>query len=120
VTADPTPGMTQDAFRALALSLPDAAEEPHVDRPSFRVRGKIFATLPPGGVQAVVKLPREHQELVTAEQPDIFTLGPWSSQGWTYVALARLDGATARSVLLAAWRSVAPKRLSATLPGWPG
>jgi hypothetical protein len=31
--------------RALALSLPGAIERDHHGRPSFRVRGKIFATL---------------------------------------------------------------------------
>ena len=31
--------------RALALSLPEAVEQDHHGRPSFRVRGKIFATL---------------------------------------------------------------------------
>ena len=31
--------------RALALSLPDAVEQDHHGRPSFRVGGKIFATL---------------------------------------------------------------------------
>jgi hypothetical protein len=31
--------------RALALSLPDATEQDHHGRPSFRVDGRIFATL---------------------------------------------------------------------------
>ena len=34
-----------DEARELALSLPDATEQDHHGRPSFRVRGKIFATL---------------------------------------------------------------------------
>jgi hypothetical protein len=34
-----------DEARALALSLPDAVEQDHHGRPSFRVRGKIFATV---------------------------------------------------------------------------
>ena len=34
-----------DEARALALSLSDAVEQDHHGRPSFRVRGKIFATL---------------------------------------------------------------------------
>jgi hypothetical protein len=33
-------------LRYLALSFPEASEEDHQDRPSFRVNGKIFATLP--------------------------------------------------------------------------
>jgi hypothetical protein len=37
--------MTADDARRLALSLPDAVEQDHHGRPSFRVKGKIFATL---------------------------------------------------------------------------
>jgi hypothetical protein len=37
--------LTSGEARALALSLPDAVEQDHHGRPSFRVRGKIFATL---------------------------------------------------------------------------
>ena len=37
--------MTSEDARALALALPDAVEQDHHGRPSFRVRGKIFATL---------------------------------------------------------------------------
>jgi hypothetical protein len=32
--------------RTLALALPEAVEQDHFGRPSFRVRGRIFATLP--------------------------------------------------------------------------
>jgi hypothetical protein len=37
--------VTADDARALALSLPEAVEQDHHGRPSFRVGGKIFATL---------------------------------------------------------------------------
>jgi YjbR len=33
--------------RRYALSLPDTTEEPHFEYSSFRVRGKIFVTVPP-------------------------------------------------------------------------
>jgi predicted DNA-binding protein (MmcQ/YjbR family) len=32
--------------REFALSLPGTSEEPHFDMSSFRVKGKIFATVP--------------------------------------------------------------------------
>ena len=35
-------------IRKYALSLPEATEEPHFQYASFRVRGKIFMTAPPG------------------------------------------------------------------------
>ena len=37
--------MSVDEARTLALSLPEAVELDHHGRPSFRVGGKIFATL---------------------------------------------------------------------------
>lgn len=40
--------MTIADARDLALSFPGATEEPHHGMPSFRVRGKIFATVPDG------------------------------------------------------------------------
>jgi hypothetical protein len=37
--------LTPDQARSLALALPDAVEQDHHGRPSFRVQRKIFATL---------------------------------------------------------------------------
>jgi hypothetical protein len=37
--------ISTDQARASALSLPDAVEQDHHGRPSFRVDGRIFATL---------------------------------------------------------------------------
>ena len=37
--------VTADQVRALALALDEACEQDHHGRPSFRVRGSIFATL---------------------------------------------------------------------------
>ncbi|MGC2166057.1 MAG: MmcQ/YjbR family DNA-binding protein [Gallionella sp.] len=37
--------MTLNEARQLALSLPEATEQPHHEPTSFRVRGKIFATI---------------------------------------------------------------------------
>ena len=49
--------VTEKAVRALTLALPEATEEPHHGIPSFRVRGKIFATLfAPGQLNVFVPL----------------------------------------------------------------
>jgi hypothetical protein len=37
--------VTHDEVRRIALALPEAVEQDHHGRPSFRVEGKIFATL---------------------------------------------------------------------------
>lgn len=41
--------MKLEQARKYALSLPETTEAPHFDYTSFRVKGKIFATSPPGG-----------------------------------------------------------------------
>jgi len=38
--------MTSEQARTLALALPETVEQDHHGIPSFRVRGKIFATAP--------------------------------------------------------------------------
>ena len=38
--------MTVEAYRAIALAQPEAIESSHMNHPDFRVRKKIFATIP--------------------------------------------------------------------------
>jgi hypothetical protein len=103
--------------RALALSLPEAEEHPHFDRPSFRVRGKIFATLPPpkdGRVLVVLKLPVLVKEsLHETDHSAIVSLGNWDKGGWTQLDIGRIDTDKLADLIRLAWRQVAPKRLIA-------
>lgn len=47
--------MTDNDARRLALGLPDTTEQDHHGRPSFRVKGRIFATLwAPGRMNVMV------------------------------------------------------------------
>ncbi len=105
--------MKLDDVRALALSLPEAQEVDHFGKPSFRVRGKIFATLWVKEERAVLKLSLEEQDSLSQAQPTIFAVTPWGHQGWTSVELARVDAALFKELLLGAWRRVAPKRVVA-------
>jgi hypothetical protein len=107
--------MTFDQARKLALALPEAVESAHMGHPDFRVRKKIFASLPDAS-RVVVKLTPEQQSIMTEAEPDIFTpiKGGWGNQGWTAVDLKAVDMVTMKSALLTAWRNVGPKRLVAT------
>ena len=84
--------MTPDAFRAMALALPQTEEKSHFGKADFRVRNKIFATLKDDAT-GVVKLLPEQQEMMTAAEPRIFVPvnGGWGRQGWTQVILASAD-----------------------------
>lgn len=108
---------TQQDIRTLALSLPEAEEHPHFDRPSFRVRGKIFVTLPPpkdGRELVVLKLPVLVKEsLQETDESAIVSLGNWDKGGWTQLDIGRMDEDKLADLIRLAWRQVAPKKLIA-------
>jgi hypothetical protein len=110
--------MTQDGFRRLALSLPEATEVGHMGHPDFRVRGKIFATLGyPEGGWGMVKLGAAQQTRLVERAPDVFVpaAGAWGRAGATHVHLRAADKATVRKALTAAWCNTAPKTLARQL-----
>lgn len=104
--------LTQGQVRSLALGLPEAEERPHFDRPSFRVRGKIFATLAADGDSVVLKLALPVQESASQSWPDGVILPKhWSRHGWTQLKLAAIPAAEMSDLVRHAWRQVAPKTL---------
>jgi hypothetical protein len=107
--------MTPSDFRRIALSLPEASESAHMDHPDFRVRGKIFATLGyPDHNWGMVKLTPEQQTSLVRAEPTVFVpaKGAWGRRGSTTVHLESVCEVALSSALVAAWRNVAPKRLS--------
>ena len=115
---------TASDLRRAALALPEAYEDIHRRRPSFRVNKRIFAMLGVTGNEslftslgwdnvAVVKLDREDQLNMAAAHPEaIQPTETYGHHGWTYLCLESLDEATLAMVLRLAWTHVAPKRLS--------
>jgi hypothetical protein len=109
--------ITAREVRTLALSLPEVREEPHFDRASFRVRGKIFATIAPDGKSGMLKLDLDaHEALLAAEPETFFSFGGFSRNGATGVRFPRVKKQVFRELLGEAWRNVAPKRLVAATP----
>ncbi len=117
--ADPVLAAALDELRAVALGLPEAAEDfPWGDR-VVKVRKKIFVFLggPEGGLRVSVKLTQAHGEamLMPFVEPTGYGLG---RAGWVTARFA--PGETPMTGLLSAWiiesyRAVAPKRLAARL-----
>ena len=100
--------MTADAFRRIALSLPEAEERAHMNHPDFRVRNKIFATLGyPDGSSGMVKLTAEQQYNFVREYPDAFVpvKGGWGAKGCTNVRLGKAKAGPVRSALQLAWQA---------------
>lgn len=106
--------MDEASARQIALSLPEATEEPHFDMTSFRVRGKIFATVPPDGSRLHVFVDEQEAEACVAEDPAAFELLRWGQRlAGLRIQLARSAPDRVRELLEEAWRRKAPKRLIA-------
>ena len=101
--------MDEAAFRSLALALPGAEEKSHFGKADFRVRNRIFASLPDPS-RGVIKLTPDEQAMMVGAEPGIFApiKGGWGRQGWTSVDLSAADDKTLAGALRTAWRNVAP------------
>jgi hypothetical protein len=100
-----------DEARSLALALPEAVEQDHHGRPSFRVGGKIFATLWSDGRMNVML---DEGGILTAVEstPDACENVWWGKRlAAVGVTLASVDRAFLEELLTDAWEQRAPKRL---------
>jgi hypothetical protein len=101
--------------RKLALSLPEATEEDHWGRPSFRIRGRIFATLPDFEHLNVMINPF-NVDAAAREDPAACEPLLWGKEvRGVRVKLRLAEPAMVRDLLAAAWRHKAPKGLANTV-----
>jgi hypothetical protein len=109
-------GVTEATVRRIALSLPETAEAPHHDMTSFRVGGKIFATVTAAGDRVHIFVGPDEVAASCAEYPGVVEELWWgSTQRGCRVALKAASQGLLRELLTEAWRLKAPKRLSAHL-----
>jgi len=102
--------------RRLAMSLPEVTEQPHFESTSFRVKGKIFATAPPGGEYLHIFVAEVDRELPLVMQPGVIEKLWWGGKvRGLRVALHGAKIATVAGLLKKAWLHRAPKALAATL-----
>jgi hypothetical protein len=100
--------------RRYALSLPEVTEEPHFELTSFRVRGKIFATAPPGTEQLRIFVGEVERERALALHPGFIEKLFWGKKvAGLAVDLARAKPAVVKDLLHRAWTAKAPKSLLA-------
>ncbi|HEY5290302.1 MAG TPA: MmcQ/YjbR family DNA-binding protein [Caulobacteraceae bacterium] len=105
--------VTFESIAAWALALPEAVEADHFGAPSFRVAGKIFATVRRDPPRLMVKLGADDQHNLCQGHPDLIQPVPgyWGRKGATFVDYAKIDDTLAEMLLRLAWIGVAPKRL---------
>lgn len=66
--------VTPETVRTLALFFPEAVEQPHFEKASFRVKKKIFATLDKKNKRCVVRLsPVDQSEFMAANTEIMYT-----------------------------------------------
>ena len=104
--------ITIENFRKLALSFPNATEEPHFEKTSFRVKKKIFATFDEKKNHAVLKLNEIDQSVFCASSEKIFYPIPnkWGKQGWTIVELSRVRPEMFEDALIRSYEAVASQK----------
>lgn len=113
----PVRHLTQEEFRRLALSLPEAEQSSHMGRPDLRVRKRIFATLPEDGRTVNLKSTPQGLDMLLREDPRVYR-DVWGGR-WVGVELASAPAADLTELLLEAYCLAAPRKLSAEArAGW--
>jgi hypothetical protein len=104
--------MKIDQVRSFALSLPEVTEEPHFQSASFRVHGKIIATVPPGDEYLHIFVSEEERELALATEPAFLEKLFWGKRvAGLRVVLAKAKPKVVEKLLRQAWTRKAPKSL---------
>ena len=98
--------------RRLALALPEATEAPHHEMTSFRVAGKIFATMPPTGDRVHIFVGPDEVAASCAEFPGVVEELWWGKKlSGCRVMLAEATRPVVRELLAESWRRKAPAKL---------
>jgi hypothetical protein len=112
--------MDHSDVRTLALSLPESVESPHFDMTSFRVGGKIFATMPSDGAHLHVFVDEGEVRAAVAEDPGVFEELLWGKRlSGVRVRLGPADHDRVRELLEESWRRKAPKHVVAAFDDRP-
>jgi hypothetical protein len=102
--------VSAESVRRLALALPDTVESSHFAQPDFRVRNKIFATLPDVANVVCLKTTPANLDALVAADPETFS-NEWRGR-WLRVRLDRIAKPLLADLLFDAWSLVAPKAVS--------
>jgi hypothetical protein len=103
-----------DLIRKVALSFPETTEQPHFEKPSFKIGKKIFATYNGPHNRVCVKLSEIDQDVFSSFDSSIIFPVPnkWGKQGWTLINLNKVLEETLVDALTMAYCEVAPKKLA--------
>jgi hypothetical protein len=110
--------VTKAKVRKLCLALEGASEVVHADRPAFRTKRKIFATLPPDEDAVNLMFDPATQEFFCEQAPGVVEPlpGGWGRMGMSRCNLKAADETLVHSALKAAHALAAPKTQKAKKP----
>jgi hypothetical protein len=105
--------ISPESVRKLALAYPEVEELGHFEKPSFRIKKKIFTTLHVEEKRAVLKLNPVDQSVFCDYKEKIFfkVPGAWGKQGWTIVDLKKVRQNMFADALSLSFKQVAPKSI---------
>lgn len=104
-----------EQLQEMCLSFPEATEEPHFEKTSFRVKKKIFATYAKKDQKACLKLSLEDQSSFSSMSKNaVYAVqNKWGAQGWTFFELQHVALELLEDAIKCAYKEVAPKTLVA-------
>jgi hypothetical protein len=102
------------AVRKFAMSLPEVTEEPHFHLASFRMRGKIFVTVPPEETHIRVFVDDALRGPALAAHPDFIEPLLWGGKvRGLSIALATAKPDVVENLVRAAWEGKTGKSVLA-------
>jgi predicted DNA-binding protein (MmcQ/YjbR family) len=104
--------VTTETFRQLCLSFSNAVEAPHFEATSFRVNGKIFATLHIDDAKACLKFSPNDQQQFCAIDKEIYPVpNKWGASGWTFININNIREELLMEALERAYKEIiSPKK----------
>lgn len=98
-------------FRIMALSFENTEEKPHFDATSFRIGGKIFASLEIEKAKACLKFTVEDQtEFCTFDKAIYPVDNHWGKSGWTYIDINEIREELLTEALETAYKTVSKNK----------
>lgn len=106
--------MSDASFRKIAMDFAEVTEEPHFEKTSFRIKGKIVASMDTVNKRVTLKLPPNEQAIYLLMKPVFASpaTGAWGKQGWTRFELTKVPAPVMREALKKAYEIVAPVKKS--------
>lgn len=104
--------VTLETLREIALSFPEATEEPHFEKTSFRVKKKIFATYDDKTKRTCIKLSEIDQNVFCLDDSAvIFPVdNKWGNLGWTLIEMTQVKEELFLDALTTAYCEIAQEK----------